>query len=334
MSSQFIISLDFELMWGVRDKRSIESYGKQVLGGREAIPKILELFRQHQVSATWATVGLLFAKNRDEMLAYAPKTLPDYKDGSLSPYPSIEGFIGNNEKEDPYHYGHSLIQKILEEPRQEIATHTYSHYYCMEDGPSLAAFEADIHAAKAIAKINNCDIKSIVFPRNQISQEHIKICARHDITSYRGNAESFSYHSRRNKEQTFLIRGLRLTDSILPLEGLHGYSLEEQTKETKETKEIINLPASRMLRSVNTGTKRYISHLQTRRIRHEMTAAAKGNQMYHLWWHPHNFGTNQTENLQNLKSILEHFSSLKATYGMQSLNMEKIANQQLGFASK
>jgi peptidoglycan/xylan/chitin deacetylase (PgdA/CDA1 family) len=328
MSSRFIISLDFELMWGVRDKRSIESYGKQILGGREAIPKILELFRQHQISATWATVGLLFAKNRDEMLAYAPKTLPDYKDRSLSPYASIENFIGNNEKEDPYHYGHDLILKILEEPRQEIATHTFSHYYSTEDGPSLAAFEADIHAAKSIAKISNCDLKSIVFPRNQISQDHIKICAQLGITSYRGNAESFSYRSRSNKEQTLFVRGLRLTDSILPLEGLHGYSLEEQKTG------IVNIPASRMLRSVNTGAKRHISHLQTRRIRHEMTAAAKANQMYHLWWHPHNFGINQTENLQNLKTILEHFSSLKSTYGMQSLNMAEVGSQQLGFNSK
>src|SRR5450631_2733915 len=32
----FVISLDFELMWGVRDKRTIADYGRNILGVRRA----------------------------------------------------------------------------------------------------------------------------------------------------------------------------------------------------------------------------------------------------------------------------------------------------------
>ena len=39
----FVISLDFELNWGVRDVYDISQYGKNLLNGREAIPKILSL---------------------------------------------------------------------------------------------------------------------------------------------------------------------------------------------------------------------------------------------------------------------------------------------------
>jgi hypothetical protein len=40
MSGEFVISLDFELMWGVRDHATRDTYGANVLGGREAIPRI------------------------------------------------------------------------------------------------------------------------------------------------------------------------------------------------------------------------------------------------------------------------------------------------------
>lgn len=40
-----LISLDFELFWGVLDCHTYDSYGKNVLGGRNAIPKLLELFK-------------------------------------------------------------------------------------------------------------------------------------------------------------------------------------------------------------------------------------------------------------------------------------------------
>jgi hypothetical protein len=54
-----IISLDFELFWGVRDKRTIGNYGRNILGVREALPAMLALFRDYGIRATWATVGLL-----------------------------------------------------------------------------------------------------------------------------------------------------------------------------------------------------------------------------------------------------------------------------------
>jgi hypothetical protein len=61
--SYFLISLDFELMWGVRDHRSIATYGKNILGVREAIPAMLAMFTKYRVKATWATVGMLLFDN-------------------------------------------------------------------------------------------------------------------------------------------------------------------------------------------------------------------------------------------------------------------------------
>ena len=66
-----VISLDFELLWGVRDKRTIADYGANILGVRQVVPALLDLFAERNIACTWATVGLLFfATNKD---AAAPR---------------------------------------------------------------------------------------------------------------------------------------------------------------------------------------------------------------------------------------------------------------------
>ena len=63
-----VISLDFELHWGVRDLTPVDGpYRGNLLGAREAVPRMLELFERFEFGATWATVGFLFASTRDEL---------------------------------------------------------------------------------------------------------------------------------------------------------------------------------------------------------------------------------------------------------------------------
>ena len=66
MSGTLIVSLDFELFWGMLDVCPLEEYEDHVLGGRQAIPRMLRLFREHDIHATWAAVGFLFAENKEE----------------------------------------------------------------------------------------------------------------------------------------------------------------------------------------------------------------------------------------------------------------------------
>ena len=125
-----VISLDFELHWGVRDKRPVDGpYRENLLGAREAIPRMLDLFEEFGVAATWATVGFLFAKNRREREEFSPSIRPQYKNPKLDAYAET---TGDNEDDDPIHYASSLIARIAKTPKQEIATHTFSHYYCQE----------------------------------------------------------------------------------------------------------------------------------------------------------------------------------------------------------
>jgi hypothetical protein len=61
--------------------------------------------------------------------------------------------------------------------------------------------------------------------------------------------------------------------------------------------------------------------LQERRVKDDLTYAARQGLVYHLWWHPHNFGTNLEKNVGMLRRILDDFQDLRERYGMQSKNM-------------
>ena len=321
--SNLLISLDFELLWGVRDHATRESYGANILGGREAIPRMLDLFGRHGIRATWATVGFLFCESRDELMASLPPEhlRPRYTDQRLSNY-SYLGEVGEDEARDPYYFGPSLLNRIAATPGQEIATHTLSHCYCLEDGFTAEAFEADLRAAQEIAKRRGITLSSIVFPRNQYGDEHLTICNRVGITAWRGNQTGWAYRATKGEGQTSTRRALRLADAYAGILGPHG--MVPQREAGGADRNGINLPASRFLRPC-AGRLAPLYPLHIRTICSEMTRVAKKGESYHLWWHPHNFGRNISENIAGLEKILSHFNRLKEDYGMGSRNMANLA---------
>src|SRR5262245_65148642 len=82
----FVISLDFELLWGVRDNRTIADYGANILGVREVVPALLDLFAERNIACTWATVGLLFFATNTAMRAALPARKPRYVIARISSY--------------------------------------------------------------------------------------------------------------------------------------------------------------------------------------------------------------------------------------------------------
>ena len=318
-----VISLDFELFWGMADRYTLEEYGDNVLGVRTALPHILERFSAHGIHATWATVGMLMARNHDELLMLLPPRdlRPVYRENTMSSYHSINStHVGNDESDDPYHYGGTLVELIRGAPHQEIGNHTFSHYYAIDgsiNAPAVLSRDLDAHAA--IAKTYGVTTSSIVFPRNQVHEAALRICFEKGMTAYRGNEDHFFYRPRKDSEQSLFIRGLRLLDHYVNISGHHSYPLPRKTAGTP-----VNIPASRFFRPFM-PVLAFLEPLRMHRIKRSMTRAAKRGEVFHLWWHPHNFGINQKENFRNLETILKHFDYLRSTYGMQSASMSEIS---------
>lgn len=312
----FVLSLDFELMWGVRASTTIQRYGGCILGVKTAIPRLLDLFQRHQIGCTWATVGFLFFENKDALLAARPEALPCYTDTRLSPYPTLES-IGCDERDDPYHFGLSLLREIKGRPGQEIGTHTFSHFFCLQAALDEAAFRADLEAAQLAAKAEGIELKSIVFPRNQVRPEYLPICREMGLSAYRGTERHWLYRPAGNEGEGLVKRGLRLADSHLNLSGQHPAPLSVEGG-------MANLPSSRFLRPYSRRLAP-IEGLKRRRILGAMRHAAAQGQFFHLWFHPHNFGADQDENFALMETIAIEAAKLRDHYGWPSLTMAEAA---------
>jgi len=314
----FVISLDFELFWGVRDQTAMETFTPSAQVVRQAVVRLLSLFDRYQIHATWATVGFLFFQTREELLQALPPRQPRYDNGKLSPYQDLPN-IGNDESSDPIHFGASLIEMIRCHAHQEVGTHTFSHYYCLERGQSLDDFRQDLAAARAIAERRGITLQSIVFPRNQLRRDYVQTLKDFNIVAYRGNRLTVPDEAQASTSPSRGTRLMRLFDSYLNLSGHRIYAMDEL-----QSGPPFNIPASRFLRPFVVADK-VLGPLKRRRVCDELTAAAQKGRLYHLWWHPHNFGKHLEANLRFLESILEHFASLNRRYGMHSCNMQEMA---------
>jgi hypothetical protein len=310
----FVVSLDFELHWGVRDHRTVADYRDNLLGVRRVIPALLALFSEFGVRATWATVGFLFFETIEELLAAIPGELPRYANRNLDPYAALNE-VGRDEAEDPFHFAPTLIRQIQATAGQEIATHTFSHYYAGAPGPSLESFRADIRAAKSAGQRFGIEIKSVVFPRNQVSMPHIRICAGEGLIAYRG-VESDPYVAAGNSP---VDRAKRFADAYVNLSGpCCGVPRKLASLG------IVSVPQSRFLRPCS-RRRGFLDALRLRRILSSMTFAAENQLVFHLWWHPHNFGVNTDLNVSFLRAILEHYQALQQRLEFQSLTMAEVA---------
>lgn len=302
----------------MRDKCRIADYGRNILGVREAVPAMLDLFRRYHVRATWAAVGMLLFDSKKELRKYLPQRRPGYAVPNLSPYHALDE-IGENEARDPYHFGLSLARQILDREGMELGSHTFSHYYCLERGQEAAQFRADLEASVAASERLGVRPTSLIFPRNQYNPEYLGLCAELGFRTFRGNQRSWMYRGACEQEQqSRLRRAAQLADMYFDLSGDNGFTPRPEGG-------LVNLPASRFLRPFESG-RRKLDGRKLGRIRNAMSGAAMLGKSFHLWWHPHNFGADLNENVAFLGEILKHFAGLRDRYGMESLTMQEAAH--------
>ncbi|WP_417290884.1 polysaccharide deacetylase family protein [Corallibacter sp.] len=316
-----VISLDFELFWGVFDVRELNSYRTNIDNVRAVVPRLIELANNYNIALTFATVGFLFNETKEELLESCPNVKPNYKNSKFNPYEYIRN-IGDSEKTDPYHYASTLIETIKNNPQHEIGTHTFSHYYCNEAGQTVQDFEEDLLAAIRIANKKNIPIKSIVFPRNQINKNYLNVCKKHGVTCYRGteNHWMFNTYDTNQLEKPF-SKAFRLMDAYLNISGYNTYNIEN----LKDSLGMVNIPSSKFLRPYSKSLK-FLEKTRVNRIKKGLSKAAKNNELYHIWWHPHNFGENTEENFKLLEDIFKHYKKLNNTHNYKSVTMSELAN--------
>lgn len=311
-TGKFVISLDFELIWGIFDHFDIQNtaYFDNTIN---AVPKYLDLFEKFGIHATWATVGMLFNHNKEEWTANIPDILPCYENEKLDAYAyGKKNIKTDNER---FFFAPHLIAEINAAPHQEIGTHTYSHYYCLENTQDIEAFRADLHMAKKLAEEKNILLQSLVFPRNQFNKGFLSVCKEIGLKTVRNNPNYWYWDTL--KKENIAKKIFRSADAYLNL-GRKSYthsSIENLTG-------VLCQPASRFLRPVSSVST--LNKMRNQRILMEMEYAAKNGYIYHLWWHPHNFGNSPDLAFKLLIEILNKYQELRKSYNMQSLSMREV----------
>jgi peptidoglycan/xylan/chitin deacetylase (PgdA/CDA1 family) len=312
---KLVISLDFEMFWGVTDSKTIESYGKNVEGEWNAIPALLALFKKYDIHATWATVGMLMCKDYKQWCDMRPSNIAIYKRDGLSTY----SFSTLARDYPRLFFGRPLVEQILVTNGQELASHSYSHFYAGEHGVTVQNFAADVDCNRIIFdEMGVRQPTSFVFPRNQVSEECLSVLSTAGFKAYRGNQEHWLYRSGSSGSRSYYGRFARFADDYLPLTGSHVTQLP-----SKKNGVLVNIPASRFLRPSKGSA--ILDQLHLARVKRSMLEAAQTDGIFHLWWHPHNFGLLTDSNLKNLECILSYYRVLNQKYGMRSLTMQELS---------
>jgi hypothetical protein len=317
--SRFVISLDFELYWGVADSRRISEYRRNLEGVWEAVPRMLRLFKQYGVRVTWATVGMLMCRDIDQWDEIRPSELPGYRRRSCSQY-----LLGQLARDNPkLFFARPLVERIISTDGQELASHSYSHFYCKEEGASSSQFFADLLCAQTIASEFGLRFRSFVFPRNQahVDRSYLDALRQAGISVYRSNPNHWLYRDGHRARHGPVGRTMRFIDSWLPLSGANAGSATCSDG-------LVRVPASLFVRPASTLLVA-AERLRVERLKEGMSSAARAGKICHLWWHPHNFGVNMEQNLNVLEELLKHFVALRDNFGMTSANMSDFVPREI-----
>jgi hypothetical protein len=163
--------------------------------------------------------------------------------------------------------------------------------------------------------------RSIVFPRNQFDASSVAVCGEVGLRAYRGNPAGWAYAARRDGDEQQARRAVRLLDAYLPVTGSHTHPPPAAGAPGPT-----NVPASRYLRPYAPGL-RAGEPLRRRRIIREMRRAARLGRLFHLWWHPHDFGRHLAENLSGLERILAEYRRLRDAHGFTTVSMGEVAER-------
>lgn len=309
----FCISLDFEKFWGIHDVSTLASTELNLIKVQTIVHRLLQLFNKYDIHCTWAVVGLLNFNSLDELEDYSKLLTIKYTQDQFSPFP-IRKYNLKNVNASIF-LAKQEIETIANTPNQEIASHTFSHLYSLENGVTEQDFQNDIkHFENIVGKFN-----SIIFPRNQINSNYLKYLAKSRRISYRGNQQNKFWENSKFKTEGLFKKIGRVLDAYIKIskDNLIEWN-------NLQTSNLINIPASRFLRPYRFNES--IENLKINRIKKQMLTAAQQNKIYHLWWHPHNFCVNTEENFIQLESLLKYYSQLNKEFQYQSLNMNEISN--------
>ncbi len=282
MTGRFIISLDCEGKWGMADK--LEPYHQQLTNGALArvYADLVDLFGRYEIAATFAFV-MAFTLTEEERERFAERLnpRPGEADSWMAHYwaaqarGDVEGWFQPD-----------ALEMVRAAPQHEVAGHSFCHRPLGDRSISPEGAEAELAAAGAVATAKALNLRTFVFPRNEIG--HLGVLR---AAGYCGYRELLVHPAGR------LGRAMRLVQEF-------NVRPRPQPVAPPRSDGLVPIPAGYFFNWRFGARRRVPIAITVARWKHLIDRCARGG-VAHLWLHPHNLIT-APDTRVSLEAVLAH----------------------------
>ena len=264
--SALIVSLDFELGWGVLDHpawRQRESDGLY-RRMREVLARVHEFLIERECPTTWAAVGSMFVESPDQIpVQHLPESYAD----------SVRAFLRDAEPQT--RDARDLMERWDRlQGFTELASHTSTHLYAGFSGVTGAHYRADVaQSIEQLEQYFGTRVRSLVFTRDQADFLHDVLA----IQPLHVRLGPSTYRASRPGRVHRILRGVRRFVEAVPESRVEALPDGASSQSGSMYFNWIGGDFARV-KQVQVGQ-------QAKRV---LRGLAGGSGAYHLWLHPFN----------------------------------------------
>ncbi len=306
----FTISIDHEFGWGRPERVFSPEEARVVRKEAAVVRKLLELFEEFRVPATWAVVGhLLQASCPSGDIPHPEYPRPVYFGEDTDwffQHPAPE------EVHDPLWFdSENLIPEILSSSvHHEIASHSYAHIAYGSPDVNPDAVKVDIQKAKSLHDTSGFPFNTFIFPWN--SEGFHAFLKEAGVERYRGTTSRWY-----DLLPGVLKRAGRFLEYFLP-------TAPPVVVPSFHPSGLLNIPDS-MLFLRREGIRKLLpAHVLLHKALRGVRRAAEEKRIFHLWFHPFNFCYDTEMQLNVLREILKEAVRLREKGAIDILTMVEI----------
>jgi peptidoglycan/xylan/chitin deacetylase (PgdA/CDA1 family) len=298
----FVLTLDFELIWGTLDLFGPERFRRACEIERDVVlGRLLDLLDEFRIPATWCVLGHLFLDRCRETAGVAHPEIVRPR------HPWVKGdWFAHDPRSDesraPLFYGRSLVAQLLERKvTHEVGCHSFSHVIFGDAGCSEATAASELMASVKAAGELGVSPTAFVFPRDAVG--HLRLLPEHGFTCYRGASPTWYERKHvppalRRAAHLLDVLSMRTPPVVVPEKAPNGLS---------------NLPGS-MIYFPAHGLRRLLpTAARVRRALRGLRSAVRHGKTFHLWFHPTNLSDETEAMLGGLRTIVAAVDRLRSS---------------------
>lgn len=307
-SGTFVVSLDTELAWGTFDTEAgYRPFEEAYRRTPSVVRELCSLFETYEIPATWAVVAHLFEDCGGEH--DCTRVDLDWIDDWYGSLPCRNGV------DQELWYAPEILDTIRScSVPQEVGLHGYSHLILGADGCSREVVRREVNAAIDALNAQGISPSSFVFPRNDIG--HLNVLADAGIEVIRGVDDI--WFEKQDLPRT-IRKPFRFANEAL--------SWAPPVVTPRKRNGVIEIPGSQVFRPFHGGWQFAPERTRVARAKKGLEAAAETGQIFHLRFHPFDFGFEPDRMLEFFEQVLEYVTTLQRRGELSVRTLSEIARR-------